>query len=119
MSTYENGHFVPWHPDMIASKGSVLHGRNSAFVAPTKPALGERWSAYRTTPLTPSELRVIRLVIWAAKCHTHREETRMPLGSLPHSYQEVNEAIAEAEKVFGAPERHEDEGVKVRSKRVH
>jgi hypothetical protein len=37
--------------------------------------------------------RAIRLVIWAAKCHTHSQRSEMPLGRLPHTPAEVDEAI--------------------------
>lgn len=114
MSTYENGEFVPWHPEMIASKGSVLHGRNSAFVSPMIPSRDPKETHFA------AHTRAVRLLIWAAKCHTHSQTTGLPLGNLAHSVEEVNAAIARIEEIsaFRLP-RHEDEGVKVRSKRVH
>ncbi len=62
--------------------------------------------------------RAMKLVVWAAKCHTHARATRMPLGNLPHTEAEVNEAIEIVERKIGKPSSHHDEGVKVRSKRV-
>jgi hypothetical protein len=38
--------------------------------------------------------RALRLLIWASKCHVHRETTKMQLGPLPHTTAEVEEAIA-------------------------
>lgn len=72
----------------------------------------------RAQAFTDNEIRTLRLIVWAAKCHTHSQTTRMPLGNLPHSVDEVNRAIAAVEEIVGHPGHHEDEGVKVRSKRV-
>lgn len=37
--------------------------------------------------------RAEALVLWAAKCHVHSRRTHLPLGRLPHSEAEVEEAI--------------------------
>lgn len=41
-----------------------------------------------------SELRNLRLLVWAAKCHVHQQAIfPMRLGALPHSVDEVQAAI--------------------------
>ncbi len=37
--------------------------------------------------------RALKLVVWAAKCHTHTQTSQMPLGRLPHTVAEVYDAI--------------------------
>lgn len=118
MSTLENGKWVAWRPDMIASVGSVLHGRNPAFVSTMVPSRDrELPKSPAASLLSEEERRAVRIVVWAAKCHTHRQATGMTLGPLPHSEAEVIEAQGIVEGIFGAPPRHEDEGVRGWSKR--
>jgi len=105
---------------MIASKGSVLHGRNSAF-EPTR-ALYHRLETVKTlpVPLSEEELRALWIVIWAAKCHVHAEAGWAgKMGHLKHSASEVKEALDAVQQIFGEPLKSEDEGVKSTSKSNH
>ena len=76
----------------------------------------------RATPaasvLTAEDLYAVYLVNWAAECVTHAKRTGLPLGNLPHSLDEIDEARATVARLFGRPPQHEDNGVKVRSKRI-
>lgn len=58
--------------------------------------------------------RALRLLVWAAKCHVHSRRQRVAgdLGALPHSEQDVQEAIDAIEAVIGTPEPATDEGVR-------
>lgn len=40
-----------------------------------------------------AEIRQLRLLIWAAKCHVHQRTTKAYLGALPHTESEVQAAI--------------------------
>lgn len=41
--------------------------------------------------------RAIKICVWAAKCHAHSQQSQMPLGRLPHTASEVQEAIRSVE----------------------
>jgi hypothetical protein len=65
-----------------------------------------------------SSTRDYHLVAWAAKALLHTRATGLPLGNLPHSEAEVQEAITRLEYRHGKPAPSTDEGVKIRSKAV-
>ena len=56
--------------------------------------------------------RAIHMLAWAAKALVHERTTKMVLGALPHTHKEIEDAIAEVERLYGKPEPSTDEGVR-------
>lgn len=98
-----------------------LHGANTAFkpTARKEPRLnGTQHSGYPTyMSAAPKSkdgefTRSVRMLAWAAKALVHERTTKMVLGALPHTHKEIEEAIADVERIYGKPEPSTDEGVR-------
>lgn len=85
----------------------------AAEIAETSRLHGTRATGWRHSERTLRNIkRDVHLLAWAAKALVHERATGMVLGALPHTMNELVEAIAAVEAVYGKPAPSTDEGVR-------